>query len=475
MKRNSLLSLGLALILVFALAFETQLVNPVLAQSNVTADDEVAFDGWKVKNSGGYYSAEDGDVKLWSGSHDEGIRFYKNINPETDFKFSLQVKANQIDGFGIFVGKETALNGEPKSVTFEFHNKYGVITFLLARFVHTVVWETGKYGDIWDWQGFAYGQENVWYTMKLSVQENPFKVSGEVFDENGNSIGTYSVSDMINWSFEDIEVIGFGNPWGGDYSIRNISDVTAISKNEAPDEAVLSQISIDPEVPATTIGTPISIKGKLADSNGVALTNENVVLSYSFQGIDGWIPISSSNTDTNGEYMIQWANTATGYFALKIQWSGNQAHLGCQNSTTVNILPYEDNKVFFVQSNSTLTALSFNSTAAELAFSVTGPSETQGYTQVFLEKSLISNPEGLKVLLDDAQIDYVLTALDDAWLITIYYSHSTHEITMQFQNETENSMNQNPLLWIGLTVAVICIAFIAAIVTVKLRKPLPSQ
>jgi hypothetical protein len=473
MKKKISLAFGAALILVFTLVTGTQIATPVLGQKIFT-DGEIAFEDWKVKNNGGYYSEDNGVLRMWSDAHDEGIKFFKMIDPENDFEFSLQVRANQMDGFGIFVGSKTLLDGFSKEgVQFEFHNKYGVTTFLLARYVHTLVWETGKYGDIWDWQGFAYGQENVWYTMKLSVQANPFKVSGEVFDEKGNLIGTYSVLDMINLKFEDIESISFGCPWGGDYSVRNISDVTSISNDGNPSEIATSKISIEPEVTATTLGTPINIKGKLIDSNGQALTNENVVLSYSFQGIDGWIPISSTYTNAAGEYMIQWANAATGYFALRIQWIENQAYLECQNSTTVNILPYEQNKVFFVQSNSTITALTFNSTAAKLTFSVTGPSGTNGYTQVFLDKSLISNPEEFGVFLDQTHVEYSIISLGDSWLITIYYSHSTHEIIMQFQNQAEYSMNNDAAFWIGLTVA--GLAAILALVTIKLKQHFPKQ
>jgi hypothetical protein len=75
MKRNSFLSLGVALILVFTLVFETQLVNPVLAQSTSTVDGEVAFDGWIVKNNGGYYSEDNGTIRVWSESHDQGVKF----------------------------------------------------------------------------------------------------------------------------------------------------------------------------------------------------------------------------------------------------------------------------------------------------------------------------------------------------------------------------------------------------------------
>jgi hypothetical protein len=431
------------------------------------------FEGWNVINDHGYFTKTDGNWRIWSNAHDDGTTFYKQISPKTDFQFSLQVKASRLDGFGIFVGTEAFLNGSKEGTNFEFH-KYGTKIFLLARFVHKTVWETGQPGDIWDWQGFAYGQENTWYTMKLSVQAKPFKVTGEVFTENGTSLGAYSVSDMINLKFEDIQVIAFGDGWGGDYNVRNIADISDIAVNPSGDNGadgvVQSQISITPEISSTALNTPINIKGKLSDANGNPIINKTVVLSYSFPDIDGWLPISSTYTDTAGEYAIQWANTATGYFTLKAQWNGNATYQGCSNTTTVNILPYKESNVFFVQSNSTVTTLSFNSTSMELSFSVTGPSGTHGYTQVTIEKSLISNPQNLRVNLDDKQLDYTITEQSDSWVITLNYSHSSHEISMQFQPKQQTEPSQTQLLITGALIAAFFAALIASLAVLRHKK-----
>ena len=397
--------------------------------------------------------------------------FLQEYCPKNRFPvFPSSQRQNRIDGFGIFVGTQAFLNGSKEGVQFEFHNKYGVNTFLLARYVHTVVWETGNPGDIWDWQGFAYGKENVWYTMKLSVQAEPFKVTGEVFDENGVSLGVYSVSDTINLEFEDIQVLAFTNGWGGDYNIKNISDVSDIAGDDSSDEVMHHRFPSHQKFHRATLDTPINIKGKIASSNGNPIANATIVLSYSFPGIDGWLPISSSTTDSSGEYAIQWANTATGYFSLKAQWNGNTTCLGCSNSTTVNILPYEDNNVFFVQSNSTVTALSFNSTTLELTFSVTGPSGTRGYTQVTIDNSLISNPENLQVKLDGKELEYTITQLDNSWVITLNYSHSTHEISMQLQASQQTEISQNQLLWTGVILAVFFTALIGCILVLRNKK-----
>lgn len=432
-----------------------------MAQSN---GDVVG--GWTVKNQGGYYSESNGTIRIWSDAHDQGVILYKEISPKSDFEFSLQVKAARMDGFGIVIGDiDTG-----RQMNFEFHNKYGTNTFLLARAVNETSWSTGMYGTYWDWQGMAYGQENVWYTMKLTVKAEPFVVTGQVYSENGALLGSLSLSDMENFLFKDIENVEIMNPWGGDYYVRNISDVSDVAGSNGSDEVMQSQISITPEVSSTSLNTPINIKGKLSDSNENPIANATIVLSYSFPGIDGWLPISSTYTDASGEYAIQWANTATGYFSLKAQWNGNTTCLGCSNSTTVNILPYEDNNVFFVQSNSTVTALSFNSTTLELAFSVTGPSGTRGYTQVTIDNSLISNPENLQVKFDGKELEYTITQLDNSWVITLNYSHSTHEISMQLQASQQTEISQNQPLWTGVILAVFFAALIGCILVLRNKK-----
>ncbi len=456
-----------------ALIFESQFVAPVLAQSN---GDVVG--GWSVKNQGGYYSESNGTIRIWSDAHDQGVILYKEISPKSDSEFSLQVKAARMDGFGIVIGDiDTG-----RQMNFEFHNKYGTNTFLLARAVKETNWETGVYGTYWDWQGFACGQENVWYTMKLTVKAEPFVVTGQVYSENGTLLGKLSLSDMENFQFKDIQNVEIMNPWGGDYYVRNISNITDISSNTDTSDVISnnngsdteglmqSQITITPEVSSTILSTPINIKGKLADSNGSSITNENVILSYSFPGINGWLPISSAYTDASGEYAIQWANTATGCFSLKVQWNGNTTCLGCSNTTTVNILPYKDSSVFFVQSNSTVTALSFNSTSLELAFSVTGPSGTRGYTQVTIDNSLISNPENLQVKLDGKELDYTIMQLDNSWVITLNYSHSTHEINMQLQASQQTEIGQNYLLLTGVILAVFFAVLIGLILVLRNKK-----
>ena len=79
-----------------------------------------------------------------------------------------------------------------------------------------------------------------------------------------------------------------------------------------------------------------------------------------FWSIDSWIPISSGLTDEQGNYNIQWINSASGTFTLKTEWSGESPFIGVSNTTTLSFLPYQNKQVFLFESNSTVYDLAFN-------------------------------------------------------------------------------------------------------------------
>jgi hypothetical protein len=92
--------------------------------------------------------------------------------------------------------------------------------------------------------------------------------------------------------------------------------------------------------------------------------------------------------------------------------------------------------VFLVESNSTVTALAFNSTSSEFSFTVSGSSGTTGYVKTTIAKNLTTNPENIKVYLDDNQLNYTVTSNVDSWQLTFNYHHSTHTISIVFAAES---------------------------------------
>ena len=174
----------------------------------------------------------------------------------------------------------------------------------------------------------------------------------------------------------------------------------------------------------------MNINGTLYDIYGSGLRNEPLVLYYTFPGFATWIPITSDITDPFGNYNVKWFPPATGYFTIKAEWVGNMTHFGASNTITLSSMPYQDQYVFSVESNSTISALTFNSTANELSFTASGPPGTLGYARVFISKELVANISDLKVYVDETQVDYVAAPTDDSWLLYFVYEHSTHNIVV---------------------------------------------
>jgi hypothetical protein len=199
--------------LIYGILLITIMISTLTLTGNVNAASIV--DGWQIENGGGTYSESGGILTLSGGAGNKNIAFYREVVPSTDFSFSLQVKATTIMGFLLCVRSSLPVATSTQGVNFEFDLKPDGC-FLLARWVNS-----------WTWNIFASAQTNVWYTMKITVQQSPFKITAEALDENGNSLGSNSVSDMTNINFGSIKYIAFGVWESGTYSVRNISYVPA--------------------------------------------------------------------------------------------------------------------------------------------------------------------------------------------------------------------------------------------------------
>lgn len=197
--KNLLLCGGLVLTVLLAMSFFV----------NVYA---VTFQGWQIEDVGGQYSENNGVIRL-SGTDGKYVMLYEQIAPETDFSFSLQVNAATWAGFAIMLRSSLPFAGSTQGINFQFGSPNNG-SFCLARYVNG-----------WTWNYFTTGnQENVWYTMKLSVQANPFKITAQAYDQNGVLLGSFSASDMNNLNFGNIKYLGFGAlESGGDYFVRNVS------------------------------------------------------------------------------------------------------------------------------------------------------------------------------------------------------------------------------------------------------------
>jgi len=200
----------------------------------------------------------------------------------------------------------------------------------------------------------------------------------------------------------------------------------------------------------------------LSDKNGNALADRTVILSYAVGSSSSWTQIGSGKTNSAGEYSIQWLIEASGTFSLKAEWSGDQQYAGSSKATTLSFLPYQDQKVFFVESNSTVTALSFNSTSLTLSFSVTGASNTKGYVKITVDKTMAPNMNGITIYMDGNKLESTVTSTNDYWIISFDYSHSTHQVLVNLNDKA--SVPEFPAL---LAIALIFGLVTAAVLVIK--------
>jgi hypothetical protein len=232
-----------------------------------------------------------------------------------------------------------------------------------------------------------------------------------------------------------------------------------------------TQISISVDAPSTDVGSAVNVNGHLSDSNGTPLQDKSVTLSYALADSDSWVPVGSGITDSAGEYGIQWVNTASGTFTLKAGWNGNGEYLGASATTTLSFLPYQNQQVFFVESDSAVSALAFNSTSSELSFTVSGPDGTAGYVKVTIAKSLVANAADIKVYLDGNQLNYDVTSNTDSWLLSFTYTHSTHNVMVSLAtNEAGGTFLGNALILIAVVIAIAVAGAIGLIVWRKKKK-----
>lgn len=283
------------------------------------------------------------------------------------------------------------------------------------------------------------------------------------------------------WNFGDGNVTEVNSPivlhtfntdWAFDVTL---TVVTNEGSNSSQSETIQiwmpSFISISTTSPSTLVGFAIDINGTLSDIFGRGLQNQTVLLSYTFPGANDWFPMTSDKTNSLGGYSAAWIPSATGYFTLKAEWPGNATHLGANSTVSLSTLRYENECVFSVESNSTVTTLSFNSTNSELTFQVSGEKDTTGYAKVTLAKSLVKSIVNIKVYLDGTPTSYSAAPTDDSWTITSKYTHSTHFFEMDLASGTSVEQPASEFwIYIGAAAAILIAVTAAALAVTRRRK-----
>ncbi len=224
-------------------------------------------------------------------------------------------------------------------------------------------------------------------------------------------------------------------------------------------------LSFDCVSSTTYSGFNVEIQGALT-YNGVGLSGAGIQFSYSVTGGATWQDLAYVDTGDNGSFSVEWLPSASGNDVINATWSGNNVYSSVSTIVNFAVAPFDnqDQNVFSVTSNSTLSSLAFDSATDELSFSVSGPPGTTGYAQVCIPKSLLSDVSTLQVTLDGATINYNSLSVGDVWIITLSYHHSSHAIVMSLNAAKPTPSHSGSGSLGNQLVLIAIIAFLVAII-----------
>ena len=195
-----------------------------------------------------------------------------------------------------------------------------------------------------------------------------------------------------------------------------------------------------------TLSSGYKVSGYLTDSSGTPISGALVSLN---QFYCGWY---SKNT---GYYFV---TAPAGTYTLMIQ---SKKGISFPTYTEPNFVVTHDiskdfiianaanpttppDQIFKVESNSTVTNLTFNSTSLTLSFTVSGPSGTTGYTKASIAKTLVPTFTGVSVALDGKNLTFSVGSTNDYWILEFNYGHSTHQVIIDLANDFQES-SQTPM------------------------------
>ena len=178
------------------------------------------------------------------------------------------------------------------------------------------------------------------------------------------------------------------------------------------------------------LGSRVNLSGNLAGRDGDPLGNAAVSILYTIPGMSTWYPLAAAKTDSSGFFSVAWIPSANGEFRLKALWSGDDLYVGAFVEKNVSVLNDQNENALVAESNSTLSSLSFNLTAREISFKVSGSVGTFGYVRFVIPKLLLSTLTDFKVHMDGQEVNFTTHTVGDSHVLYFEYHHSTHEVTI---------------------------------------------
>jgi hypothetical protein len=460
---------------------QTDLISQSTTQQNIQSllqdnfDDDIFNSSiWeKIEVNGGVVTEKNGRLQVMVPDSDKSwedwywsqagyvTKYPINTNSAIGFETSVNVvELDDVSEMVFLISDQKITDRDPVNTT----NWYMLNKVLDTKYYHQNLTRVVSRID----GNISWRVEVPWVspTGQLKIKISNGSIS---FYENG--LMRYSEPYAFNAS--ECYVYIYTSKWGH-YSGTDCFDDFTVYPTFTDDEFRFSMsLSISTESLSTVAGSAVNIFGKLTNSENVPLQNKTVVLSYTFPGINSWIPISSGLTDELGNYKIQWVNSASGTFTLKTEWVGDSTYTGTSNTTTLSFVPCQNQHIFLLESNSTVQALSFNNETSVLSFNITGQSGTTGFVRATIAKNLLANGESLQVFLDGKQLNYTVTSEFDSWVFLLNYSHSTHQISMHLSSNVSSTEQSGKEV-----ILIIIIAVLSTVLVIEIKswfKPKDNQ
>lgn len=183
------------------------------------------------------------------------------------------------------------------------------------------------------------------------------------------------------------------------------------------------------------LGFKVRINGTLI-GDGKPISGASVLLSFSVTDGETWNDITAVPTSYDGTYSAVWQPSATGTYKVRASWRPYYPYEVAESVRMLSVNTFDEENVFSVFSNSTVSALAFNSSSKELSFTVSGPDGTKGFVNVGIAKSLVNDAADILLHLDGVALNYDLTSTTDSWRLYFTYEHSTHNVVVNLGNIT---------------------------------------
>jgi hypothetical protein len=311
----------------------------------------------------------------------------------------------------------------------------------------------------------------------------------EAGTQDGPSTGADSIGVMLdNWSDGQIILGGFGsalNDGNGQWQllsgdpirivVMTTGGVAIYETKVAGNSGMTSNFAPPPQEPKLAVfcqsftsldNFRVEISGNLTQS-GVGIPDAPILLAYSVTGGGSWLNLTMVNTDSVGDFLAEWLPSVTGNFVINATYAGNVTLAATSTVVSFAVIPYNSavsQDIFSVASNSTVTDLGFNSTSGQLSFTVTGPSGTRGYADVYIAKSLVNETSTIKAFIDGDAATFTISSTADSWMLHFNYHHSAHQVTIDLNAPDTNPPLDTTKLFQGIAIgAIISISVILSI------------